>query len=1084
MVELKEKYKIIVISFFTAFSLFLIYYFHIIIGKDVIFTHFFYIPIILGATWWRKKGVIVALILAMTLLLSDFFVRKDPLFITNDFIRSFMFIFVSSLVITLSEIIVKHEKGLKKAYVDLDLRVKERTAELSETNILLSQEIITRKRTEQDLKLYSEAMEMAPDGFLLVDFDGRMIYSNRAFEKMFGFLREELKGKNVNELNLDSEFATKVILPAIREREKWEGDLMVKHKAGQVFPVWLNASMVRNSFNEPVAMVGVIKDISDLKRAQKELYQGLQIQYLLNKLLRISLENVSLEQILGQVIDEVTAVTWFNFESKGAIFLIEDNPDELVLKTQRGMSKYFESLCARVPFGKCLCGRSVSSGEVVFADSVDERHENRYKDLGPHGHLCVPIISANQKKLGVINLYLKPGYKPNKSEIDFVQLVVNLLAGIIERKYVEKVLGESEERFRGAFESAAIGIALVAPDGRWLKVNRSLCAIVGYSEEELLSKTFQDITYREDLRIDLEYVHKMLVGEISYYQMEKRYIHKQGHIVWIFLSVSLVRDARGKPLHFVSQIEDITERKKAEDALHKTRQDLEVRVQKRTQELAKINVMLQEEISERKKIEQSLKESEEHYHRIISTITDYIYTVYVERGRVVRTVHRPGCFSATGYSQEEFSEEPYLWIQMVPEAERRMVASWSERILKGENVKPLEHRIVRKDGSLRWISNTPVFHYDSEGQLISYDGAVKDITERKLGEEERDRQETLASIIEEEPDVVVITDVNGRLLQFNKAMTEKLGFGQEAIGKPFADFVREEDVSKIAKGINQCLEKGYLKDLEVYALTKAQAKVPALINALLLKDANSNPKGSVIVMKDISGRKRLEELEDEFMYIAAHELRAPLAIVKESAAILSEGILGQLSNGQQDFLKTVKRNVDRTIRLVNNIMLYQRLDSGRVKFDLNRRDINELINGVAKEFAGAAQDKGLTLELNLKENLPAVKLDGEKITQVLMNLVGNAVRFTDKGGIIITSAKFKDEIRVCIQDTGGGIKEESIKIVFDAFSQIKISKAAKGEGTGLSLSISKKIIQRHNGKIWVESEYGKGSSFYFTLPIE
>ncbi len=140
---------------------------------------------------------------------------------------------------------------------------------------------------------------------------------------------------------------------------------------------------------------------------------------------------------------------------------------------------------------------------------------------------------------------------------------------IIERKVAEEKLKESEDSFRGAFETAAIGMAIRSLEGRWLKVNRSLCEIVGYTEEELLAKTFQDITHPDDLDTDLAYIRALLAGEIKYYRMEKRYFHKQGHIAWILLSVSLVRDIHNNPLYFITQIEDITERKKAEEVLRR-----------------------------------------------------------------------------------------------------------------------------------------------------------------------------------------------------------------------------------------------------------------------------------------------------------------------------------------------------------------------------------------------------------------------------------------------------------------------------------------------------------------------------------
>ena len=144
-----------------------------------------------------------------------------------------------------------------------------------------------------------------------------------------------------------------------------------------------------------------------------------------------------------------------------------------------------------------------------------------------------------------------------------------------DRKRAEEDLRESEERFSGAFEHAPIGVALVSPDGRWLKVNRALCDLVGYSEAELLTRTFQDITHPDDLEIDLENVRRMIAGEIHSYQIEKRYIHARGHLVTVLLSVSLVRDGQNQPRYFIAQIQDITSRKKADAGdPHQTEQRL------------------------------------------------------------------------------------------------------------------------------------------------------------------------------------------------------------------------------------------------------------------------------------------------------------------------------------------------------------------------------------------------------------------------------------------------------------------------------------------------------------------------------
>ncbi|MBD0346430.1 MAG: PAS domain S-box protein, partial [Coleofasciculus sp. Co-bin14] len=157
---------------------------------------------------------------------------------------------------------------------------------------------------------------------------------------------------------------------------------------------------------------------------------------------------------------------------------------------------------------------------------------------------------------------------PSPTQLEAANL--QLQQQISDRQRVEAALQESEERFRSAFDSAAIGKALVALDGRWLKVNRALCEIVGYSEQEILGTTFQAITHPDDLDIDLDYVRQLLEGKIRSFEMEKRYFHKLGHVVWILLSGSLLRDAEGKPLYFIGQVQDITLRKQTEEALRES----------------------------------------------------------------------------------------------------------------------------------------------------------------------------------------------------------------------------------------------------------------------------------------------------------------------------------------------------------------------------------------------------------------------------------------------------------------------------------------------------------------------------------
>jgi len=273
------------------------------------------------------------------------------------------------------------------------------------------------------------------------------------------------------------------------------------------------------------------------------------------------------------------------------------------------------------------------------------------------------------------------------------------------RKKSENLLRVSEERFRSVFENASIGIALVSPDGRWLRVNHSLCEIIGYTEQELLATYFQAITHPEDLATDLAQMKRTLSGELPSYHLEKRYIHKNGATIRILQSITLVRDGAGAPLHFVTEIQDITRRRAAEDAL---------------------------------------KVSEQRYRRLMDSVTDYIYTVRMDESAA--TFHGSACLAVTGYSSEEYEADPFLWYRMVFEDDRKAVQDRINAVLRGGTPPPIEHRIIRRDGSIRWVRNAVVPHSDEQGSLIGYDGLVKDITDRKQVEEQLQHAQKMEAI--------------------------------------------------------------------------------------------------------------------------------------------------------------------------------------------------------------------------------------------------------------------------------------------------------------------------------------------------
>jgi diguanylate cyclase (GGDEF)-like protein/PAS domain S-box-containing protein len=266
---------------------------------------------------------------------------------------------------------------------------------------------------------------------------------------------------------------------------------------------------------------------------------------------------------------------------------------------------------------------------------------------------------------------------------------------ITERRLVEVALRESEQRFRRSFDDAAIGMALVGTDGRFLRTNRSLRELLGYPDKELLGKTFQDITYTDDLSVDLDHFERILAGEMRTYQIEKRYIHKKGHVVWTLLNVSMVQDDEGKPLYFVSQIQDISERKSAE---------------------------------------QKIRDAEQRYRTLVEQIPAVTYIDPVDDPHT-SLYTSPHIEQMLGYTPQEWQNEK-LWPKCLHPGDRERILAADKRFeVGGEESFREEYRLLAKDGSVVWVREEAVLVRDEAGAPLYWQGVFYDLTERKALEE-------------------------------------------------------------------------------------------------------------------------------------------------------------------------------------------------------------------------------------------------------------------------------------------------------------------------------------------------------------
>src|ERR671917_1218625 len=376
---------------------------------------------------------------------------------------------------------------------------------------------------------YRTVLDAAFDAIVTITPKGIVRWFNRGAERIFAHKAEEVIGQPVT-LLMPERYRELCVAGLHRYLRTGEArvvggttELVALRKDGSEFPIEMSLGETYEDGER--LFTGVIRDITERKRTEDALREardrfrtifdhapiGVAMVSLEGRYLQV---NRSLCEILGYTEEELQALTWQAIT----------HPDDLAAS-----SAY---------------ARRIVEGEFP-------RYHLDKRFLHAEGHTVWTSLSVSL----VRDAEGEPLY------------FVSQIQDVTERKRAESALRESEQRFRGSFERAATGMALVGTDGSFLRVNRSLCEILGYSERELLGKTFQEITHPDDLEVDVEHLRRLLAGEIRTYQTEKRYLHQDGHEVWALLSVSVVHDEQGEPLYFVSQIQDVSERKVLEERL-------------------------------------------------------------------------------------------------------------------------------------------------------------------------------------------------------------------------------------------------------------------------------------------------------------------------------------------------------------------------------------------------------------------------------------------------------------------------------------------------------------------------------------
>ncbi len=769
---------------------------------------------------------------------------------------------------------------------------------------------------------------------------------------------------------------------------------------------------------------------------------------------------------------------------------------------------------------------------------------------------------------------------------------------------------ESQEQFTSAFEYAPIGKALVSPEGRWIRVNRATCDFLGYSESELQTKGFQDLTHPDDLDTDLAFVERLLAGEIQNFQMEKRYLHKEGRPVWALLSVSLVRDQQGAPLYFISQIVDMTESKRAAEELRNSQKQLsdilkaasevsiistspdgtivvfnrgaermlgyseaemvgrctpavihsEAEVNARGKELnaalgydvsgfgvfvaipsvegselrewtyvrkdgSTLTVSLvvtairsdagtitgflgiAVDVTAQKLVESALRESEARWQFALEGAGDGVWD-WDARTAVV--YFSPQWKRMLGYEDDEIGSSLLEWESRVHPDDLAGALDDLQAHFRGETPAYVnEHRMRCKDGTYKWILDRGcIVERNASGNPLRVIGTHSDISERKRLESlAAEEQARLEAFVEHAPVAVAMFDREIRYV----AASHQWHLDYDLVGKNIIGRSHYEvfpDLPPRWREVHARCLKGAVErnDQDTWGRDGGSQFLKWEVRPWY--DGAGEVAGIMMVTEDITADVRLRmELEEatayakslaqeaasanlaksEFLANMSHEIRTPMNGVMGMTTVLLDSTL---SPEQRHYAEIVRNSAQALLELIDDILDFSKIEARKLDLEHIDFDLRVTLEDAVEVLALRAHQKGLQLTCHIDPELPSL-LQGDpgRLRQIVLNLGGNAVKFTHEGEVSIRAglegeSETSATIRFEFKDTGIGIPEEKRAQLFSPFTQADASTTRNYGGTGLGLAICRQLAELMGGQVGLESVAGSGSTFWFTAVFQ
>ncbi|WOD40005.1 PAS domain S-box protein [Nodosilinea sp. E11] len=519
---------------------------------------------------------------------------------------------------------------------------------------------------------------------------------------------------------------------------------------------------------------------------------------------------------------------------------------------------------------------------------------------------------------------------------------------------------------------------------------------------------------------------------------------------------------------------------------------IQAQPERRTQgQLAWHGVMV--DISSHQRSETALHQSEARFRQLAETVREgfFIYEIQAD----LYSYTNPSYGVVLGITAPQpFYKGTNYWLDRVHEGDRDRLLAALQRERQGENFDE-EYRYLRPDGQLRWLRSKAFPLRDQTGNVVRIVGTVEDISDRKQTEIAlQESEDRFRRAFDNAPYGIYLVSATGQFVQANPCYCNLLGYSEaELLTLTFKDITHPDDwAADWAEFQRMMAGETHTYRLEKRYLTKQGTVIPVVVNAAPIYDAAGQLLYAVGHVQDSRDRLAIDRMKDEFISVVSHELRTPITSIQGALVLLGAGIYTDRPEKAQRMLNIAISNSDRLVRLVDDILSFERLESGRVQLEPEFCQIRDLIHQAIDSVQALADQSGITL---VTSPLSAVLWAApDAIIQVLTNLLSNAIKFSAAGETVQLQATISNAgalaptqnpaVIFSVCDRGRGIPPEKLTAIFGQFQQVDASDSRRRGGTGLGLAICKRIVEQHQGRIWVESQVGQGSTFYVALPLK